>query len=408
MSLTNVYCAPQEADNEIQSFSTPITSNISVLSKDISSRVRDAVSLAFDESIINHVTSKIITALQIEKYIQEIKYWKEHYFREHEKVVELTAQIKQHNVNDNKENEPIHERSNLLSIVASAAAASRKRRRIDNLHKITKSTPQQNVETIKSTLRQAGIWDQPAQESTLAKTELPQATKLRRISISPPEKVESAMLAPIKFNDQERRISTSTPQVKVLSKNNDTINFTNVGTGKNIHVPPESLRMAKFLLEDDRTEQTSIKAKGQVHSKEQAHEKTKSVEKRFSSRESLREHDLEPVMKVQQTNSSKTQTMANPYKKSPTTISNQISVPKSADFPYVEVVRKKSERSLLPAYTCNECQAFANAMMASKDRDGNHFFDPKDVVQECSRHRSRFTPPSTPDGFWEMSFADER
>ena len=125
MSLTNVYCAPQEADNEIQSFSTPITSNISVLSKDIISRVRDAVSLAFDESIINHVTSKIITALQIEKYIQEIKYWKEHYFREHEKVVELTAQIKQHNVNDNKENEPIHERSNLLSIVASAAAASR-------------------------------------------------------------------------------------------------------------------------------------------------------------------------------------------------------------------------------------------------------------------------------------------
>ena len=76
-------------------------------------------------------------------------------------------------------------------------------------------------------------------------------------------------------------------------------------------------------------------------------------------------------------------------------------------FKYVEVVRNRQERRSLKGHTCPECDAFAKFLLQSRDRDGNLVFDPKDIIQECSRHRSRFTQMNcTPEGFWELSFTD--
>ena len=69
-------------------------------------------------------------------------------------------------------------------------------------------------------------------------------------------------------------------------------------------------------------------------------------------------------------------------------------------FRYCEVVRNQEVRKTeLKGYTCEECKAFFDA--TGMDTKELH-------VKDCSRHRYRFTPPSTPEGFWEMSFADER
>ena len=72
------------------------------------------------------------------------------------------------------------------------------------------------------------------------------------------------------------------------------------------------------------------------------------------------------------------------------------------DFKYTEVVRKKSEREALNGYHCPDCIAFANQVMQGR---GAEVFDREELLR-CSRHRGRFTPPSSPAGFWELSFAD--
>mmetsp|Transcript_23412 Transcript_23412/g.33594 ORF Transcript_23412/g.33594 Transcript_23412/m.33594 type:complete len:81 (+) Transcript_23412:76-318(+) len=55
-----------------------------------------------------------------------------------------------------------------------------------------------------------------------------------------------------------------------------------------------------------------------------------------------------------------------------------------------------------------ECDAFANYMLQQRDSKGVAIFSRKDIVQECSRHRkrSRQDKCTTPEGFWELSFAD--
>jgi hypothetical protein len=75
------------------------------------------------------------------------------------------------------------------------------------------------------------------------------------------------------------------------------------------------------------------------------------------------------------------------------------------DFQYQEVVRGKKAREALRGYDCEECRGFLSAVC---DHPGGDVFDRNKLIQRCSRHRARNTPPSTPDGFWELSFADER
>jgi len=74
-------------------------------------------------------------------------------------------------------------------------------------------------------------------------------------------------------------------------------------------------------------------------------------------------------------------------------------------YKYAEVVRCRKERQSMPGHVCSECSGFINAIC---DAPGGDVFDKRRMISECSRHRSRHTPPSTPDGFWDLSFPDEK
>jgi len=76
------------------------------------------------------------------------------------------------------------------------------------------------------------------------------------------------------------------------------------------------------------------------------------------------------------------------------------------DYPYQEVVRKKSERRALPGHDCQACREFYDAICRQTKQGEEPMIDRCAFVQECSRHRSRFAPRSTPPGFWDLSFAD--
>ncbi|XP_039184489.1 DNA endonuclease RBBP8 isoform X3 [Crotalus tigris] len=65
------------------------------------------------------------------------------------------------------------------------------------------------------------------------------------------------------------------------------------------------------------------------------------------------------------------------------------------DFPHIEVVRKKEERRKLPGHTCKECEIYY-AGLPEEEREKK--------LATCSRHRSRYIPPETPENFWEVGF----
>ena len=67
---------------------------------------------------------------------------------------------------------------------------------------------------------------------------------------------------------------------------------------------------------------------------------------------------------------------------------------------FIDVVRKKSDRDELPGFACEECSKYFDCL----EQQGIISPGSKaDMLQRCSRHKSRDTPPSTPDGFWDMS-----
>ena len=75
-----------------------------------------------------------------------------------------------------------------------------------------------------------------------------------------------------------------------------------------------------------------------------------------------------------------------------------------------DVVRKKSERELLDAYVCPDCQTFYDAMMPGKDRSTikcTHA-PPRENVIANSRHRAKWAPEPAPKGFWNLAFTPEK
>jgi hypothetical protein len=70
---------------------------------------------------------------------------------------------------------------------------------------------------------------------------------------------------------------------------------------------------------------------------------------------------------------------------------------------YEEVVRKKDEREKLQRHDCPDCGKFMDAIM---EGDGAKVFE-RHQLRCTSRHRTRYTPPETPEHFWELSFIDE-
>ncbi|KAL9962287.1 hypothetical protein ACROYT_G031374 [Oculina patagonica] len=70
------------------------------------------------------------------------------------------------------------------------------------------------------------------------------------------------------------------------------------------------------------------------------------------------------------------------------------------NFKYVEVVRKKDERAKLNGYKCRDCQEYYQGLNLPEN-------ELKKRLKHCSRHRAKFSPPpSTPPGFWNLSFPD--
>uniref|UniRef100_A0A803L196 DNA endonuclease activator Ctp1 C-terminal domain-containing protein n=2 Tax=Chenopodium quinoa TaxID=63459 RepID=A0A803L196_CHEQI len=90
----------------------------------------------------------------------------------------------------------------------------------------------------------------------------------------------------------------------------------------------------------------------------------------------------------------------------------QLQAPRSGDgskgFKYVEPVRKKAERENLNGIECKQCKKFYDAVLSNaKDGevDGQKFrCEHHDGV---SRHRYRYAPPLTPEGFWNIGFDTE-
>lgn len=66
----------------------------------------------------------------------------------------------------------------------------------------------------------------------------------------------------------------------------------------------------------------------------------------------------------------------------------------------IEVVRNREERAAMPGFACTECEQFYRTMLEQGIiTDENR----GDFLQSCSRHKARWTPPSTPEGFWDLS-----
>ncbi|KAI3444979.1 hypothetical protein Pfo_001644 [Paulownia fortunei] len=89
----------------------------------------------------------------------------------------------------------------------------------------------------------------------------------------------------------------------------------------------------------------------------------------------------------------------------------QMSPPKAgtSGFKYVEPVRKKSERESLKGIECKQCKKFYDAVLPGEGKNSNS--DKQNIRCEhhdgVSRHRYRYAPPLTPEGFWNIGFESE-
>lgn len=79
-------------------------------------------------------------------------------------------------------------------------------------------------------------------------------------------------------------------------------------------------------------------------------------------------------------------------------------------FKFIEPVRKKAERENLKGIECKQCKKFYDAVLCDDERrntnNSKHDFrcEHHDGV---SRHRYKYAPPLTPEGFWNIGFESE-
>jgi len=69
------------------------------------------------------------------------------------------------------------------------------------------------------------------------------------------------------------------------------------------------------------------------------------------------------------------------------------------EYAHVQVVRKHSERQKLQGFSCKQCEDFYK-------NSGKSECEIQQQMQQCSRHRDKQRPPSTPEHFWSLGFAD--
>uniref|UniRef100_A0ACD5VNX0 Uncharacterized protein n=1 Tax=Avena sativa TaxID=4498 RepID=A0ACD5VNX0_AVESA len=84
--------------------------------------------------------------------------------------------------------------------------------------------------------------------------------------------------------------------------------------------------------------------------------------------------------------------------------------PPNKGFKYTEPVRKKADRENLKGVECKQCKKFYDAVLPDGRVNGNGM---DSTSMRCehhdgvSRHRYRYAPPSTPEGFWDIGFESE-
>ncbi|XP_005107975.1 uncharacterized protein LOC101854667 [Aplysia californica] len=78
---------------------------------------------------------------------------------------------------------------------------------------------------------------------------------------------------------------------------------------------------------------------------------------------------------------------------------DRVPADESREFAHVEVVRKHSERNKLQGFSCKQCHDYYKNSGLSEE-------EMQQKMKECSRHRDKFRPPSTPEHFWSLGFPD--
>lgn len=82
--------------------------------------------------------------------------------------------------------------------------------------------------------------------------------------------------------------------------------------------------------------------------------------------------------------------------------------PGTLKYKYVEPVRKKIEREKLKGIECKQCKKFYDAVLPDdKETDNNKHNLRCEHHDGVSRHRYRYAPPLTPEGFWNIGFDSE-
>lgn len=122
------------------------------------------------------------------------------------------------------------------------------------------------------------------------------------------------------------------------------------------------------------------------------------------------EHDIQdPALKDMISHSSDDETQNLNLDPEPAPQKQQILPPRAGTkgFKYVEPVRKKAERENLKGIECKQCQKFYDAVLPDGGGKGNKQNLRCEHHEGVSRHRYRYAPPSTPEGFWNIGFESE-
>lgn len=84
--------------------------------------------------------------------------------------------------------------------------------------------------------------------------------------------------------------------------------------------------------------------------------------------------------------------------------------PPKKDFKYRESVRKKADRENLKGVECKQCKKFYDAVLPDGRANGDGAGSTSLRCEHhdgVSRHRYRYAPPLTPEGFWNIGFESE-
>ncbi|CAN7057836.1 unnamed protein product [Brassica rapa subsp. trilocularis] len=92
-------------------------------------------------------------------------------------------------------------------------------------------------------------------------------------------------------------------------------------------------------------------------------------------------------------------------KQSPSRQRIQVAETSRKSFKHVESVRKKAERENLKGIECKQCKKFYDAVHPENEGNGKSLRC--EHHEGVSRHRYKYAPPMTPEGFWNIGFESE-